>query len=192
MESCYDNRHWKFWKNHQFKFPLWVVSPQWPEARRRVSKTTCFVAMQCILMGCTNVPIYMLCMYSKWIISILSFKSALLSSMAITPVAFALIAINWCHLLWATGPEARFSKVPKTFFFGPKSHFRNCQPLVFWKTDLLTCFQGNKKKNDCQVWWLKSSPFLRYRGNCDTPKWPLKFRDIPEMGPRKRRKCWLT
>lgn len=38
-----------------------------------------------------------------------------------------------------------------------------------WKVNLLTCFKGNKK-NDCQVWWLKSSLFLRCKGNCDTRK----------------------
>ena len=29
----------------------------------------------------------------------------------------------------------------------------------------------------------KSSPFLRYEGNCDTRKWPVKFRDFRETGP---------
>ena len=60
---------------------------------------------------------------------------------------------------------------------------RKANPL-FWKADLLTCFQGNKKLNDCEVWRLKSSPFLRYRENCDTRKWSVKFRDVRETGPR--------
>ena len=55
---------------------------------------------------------------------------------------------------------------------------------LFWKADLLICFQGNKKKNKSEVWRLKSSPFLRYKGNCDTRKWPLKFRDFRETVPR--------
>ena len=47
----------------------------------------------------------------------------------------------------------------------------------------MTFFQGNKKQNDCKVWLLKSSPLLRYRGNCDYRKWPVKFRDLRETGP---------
>ena len=50
-----------------------------------------------------------------------------------------------------------------------------------WKVNLLTCFKGNKKKNDCQVWWLKSSLFLRHKGNCDTRKRAVKFRDFQEL-----------
>ena len=49
---------------------------------------------------------------------------------------------------------------------------------LFWKADLLTWFQRN-----CEVCRLKSSPFLRYKGNCDTRKRPVKFRDFRETGP---------
>ena len=72
-------------------------------------------------------------------------------------------------------------------FLGPKSHLWNCQ------ADFLTWFQGNKKKNKCEVWRLKSSPFLRYKGNCDTRKWPGKFQDFRETGPRTlKTPFWLT
>ena len=30
---------------------------------------------------------------------------------------------------------------------------------------------------------LKFSPFKRYRGNCNTRKWPVKFQDFRETGP---------
>ena len=46
-----------------------------------------------------------------------------------------------------------------------------------------TCFHGNKKKNNCEVWRLKSSPFLKYKGNRETRKWLVKFRDFRETGP---------
>ena len=41
-------------------------------------------------------------------------------------------------------PGARFSKVPKTF----RARKAICEIAnhLFWKADLLTCFQGNKKK----------------------------------------------
>ena len=65
-------------------------------------------------------------------------------------------------------------------FSGPKSHLWNCQPLVL-KADLLTCFQGTKEKINCEVGRIKCSPFLRE--NCDTRKWPVKFRDLRETGP---------
>ena len=70
-------------------------------------------------------------------------------------------------------PGARFSKVPKTF----RARKAICETAnrLFWKADLLTCFQGNKKQNGF-------SPFLRYKGNCDTRKWPVKFRDFRETG----------
>ena len=57
---------------------------------------------------------------------------------------------------------------------------------LFCGADHLTCLQGNKEKNDCEVWRLKSSPFLRYKGNGDTRKWPVKFRDFRETGPWSR------
>ena len=65
-------------------------------------------------------------------------------------------------------PGARFSKVPKTF----RALKAICEIAnrLFWKSDLLTCFQGNKNKNNCEVWRIKCSPFLSYKGNCDTRK----------------------
>ena len=47
------------------------------------------------------------------------------------------------------GPVARFSKVPKTF----RVRKAICETgnRLLWKADLLTCFQGNKKQNDCEV-----------------------------------------
>ena len=66
--------------------------------------------------------------------------------------------------------------------FGPESHLWNCQPFVL--ENLLTCFQGNKKENNCEVWQIKCSQFLSYKGNCDTRKWPVKFRDVWETAPR--------
>ena len=56
---------------------------------------------------------------------------------------------------------------------------------VFWKADLLTCFQSNKKHNDCEVWRLKPSQFLSCKENCDTRKWPVKFWGFRETGPRE-------
>ena len=81
----------------------------------------------------------------------------------------------------SAGTGARFSKVPKTL----RVRKAICETAnrLFCKGDLLTCFQGNKKKNDCEVWRLKSNPFLRYKRNCDTRKWPLKFRDFRETAP---------
>ena len=67
-------------------------------------------------------------------------------------------------------PGNSFSKVPKTF----RARKAICEIVnrLFWKTDPLTCFQGNKNKNNCEVWRIKCSPFLSYKGNCDTRKWP--------------------
>ena len=46
-------------------------------------------------------------------------------------------------------PGARFSKVPKTI----RARKAICEIVnrLFKKADLLTCFQGNKKKNNCEV-----------------------------------------
>ena len=53
------------------------------------------------------------------------------------------------HTRPANCPGARFSKVPQTF----RVRKAICETAnrMFWKADLLTCFQGNKKKNDCEV-----------------------------------------
>ena len=94
-------------------------------------------------------------------------------------------------------PGAHFVKSP--------DNFSGCETAnrLLWKADLLTCFKGNKKKNGCEVWRLKSSPFFRYKGNCVTRKWPVKFRDFRETDPRlprgffsqlplKQRTLWST
>ena len=46
-------------------------------------------------------------------------------------------------------PGARFSKVPKTF----QARKAICETVnrLFWKADVLTFFQGNKKQTDCEV-----------------------------------------
>ena len=46
-------------------------------------------------------------------------------------------------------PGARFSKVPKTF--RDRKAICEIANRLFWKAGLLTCFQGNKKKNNCEV-----------------------------------------
>ena len=40
-----------------------------------------------------------------------------------------------------------------------------------------------KRKMPLKFDVLKSTPFLRYKGNCDTRKWPVKSRDFRETGP---------
>ena len=47
------------------------------------------------------------------------------------------------------GPGAHFSKVPKTFQV--RKAICETANRLFWKANPLTCFQGNKKKNDCEV-----------------------------------------
>ena len=81
---------------------------------------------------------------------------------------------------WDQGPVSRKSRKR----FGPEKPFKKLPNSLFWKADLLTCFQGSKKKIYCEVWRFKSSPFWRNtdRGNCDTWKWPVKFRDFRETG----------
>ena len=85
---------------------------------------------------------------------------------------------------------ACFSKVPK-------SHLWTC---LLRKADLLRCFQGNKKRSDCEVWRLKSSPFLRYRGN---NLWHVKMsskvsglsRNGPQVSNTETQRdtsCWLS
>ena len=78
-------------------------------------------------------------------------------------------------------PGARVSKVAKTF----RARKAICEIAnrLFWKADLLIFFQGNKKKVNCEIWRIKCFPFLSYKGNCDTRKWPVKFRDVREMAP---------
>ena len=58
---------------------------------------------------------------------------------------------------------ARFSKDPKTFR-ARKATYENAIRL-FWKADLLRRLLDNKKQNNCEVRRLKTSRFLRPRGN---------------------------
>ena len=44
---------------------------------------------------------------------------------------------------WLVVPGARFSKVPKTF--PTRKAICEATNRLFWKADLLSCFQGNKK-----------------------------------------------
>ena len=46
-------------------------------------------------------------------------------------------------------PGARFLKFPETF----RARKAICEVAnrLFWKADLLTCFQGTKKKINCEV-----------------------------------------
>ena len=48
-----------------------------------------------------------------------------------------------------SGPGARFSKVLKTL--RARIAISEIGNRLFGKADLLTCFQGNKKKNNCEV-----------------------------------------
>ena len=82
---------------------------------------------------------------------------------------------------------ACFSKVPKTF--RARKAICKITNRLFWKANLLTCFQGNKKKNNCEVWRIKCSLFLSYKGNFYTRKWPVKFRDFWETPPWTRSKA---
>ena len=84
--------------------------------------------------------------------------------------------LNW---LSTWGP---FLESPENLS-GPKSICEIAYRL-FWKADLLTCFQGNKKKINYEVWRIKCSPFLSYKRNRETRKWPVKFRDFRETTPR--------
>jgi len=90
-----------------------------------------------------------------------------------------IVFIHYPIVLWRSG--ARLSKVPKTF----RARKAICETVnrLFWKADLSIWSQGNKKQNGCEVWRLKSSPFLRYKGNCDTPKQPVKFLDFRQTDP---------
>ena len=77
------------------------------------------------------------------------------------------------------GPGATFSKVPRTFR-ARKASFQTVIRL-FWKADLLTCFLRKKSQEDCEVWWLRTSAWRRYKGNCGTRN-TEKFRDFRETG----------
>ena len=77
------------------------------------------------------------------------------------------------------GPVSRKSRKP----FRARKAICEIANCLFWKADLLACFQGTKKKINCEVWRIKCSPFLSYKRNCDTRKWPVKFRDFRETAP---------
>ena len=72
--------------------------------------------------------------------------------------------------------RACFSKVPRTF----QTRKASCQTAIrlFSKANLLTCFQCKKNKEDCEVWWLRTSALQRYKGNCG------KVRNRPEKFPK--------
>ena len=67
-------------------------------------------------------------------------------------------------------------------FSGPKI----CETAnrLFWKADLLTCFRDDKKKMSVKLDDLIINTLRSWvtNGNCDTRKWPVKFRDIRETG----------
>ena len=56
----------------------------------------------------------------------------------------------------------------------PKSQLSNWNPLVFKRWSFLC----KKNQEDCEVWWLRTSALLRYKGNCGTRNRPEKFRDF--------------
>ena len=92
--------------------------------------------------------------------------------------AYSVKLVFLCHMLYPLG--SRFSKVPRTV----RARKASCQTVIrlFWKADLLISF-----KEDCEVWWLRTSALRRYKGNCGTRNRPEKFRDFWETGPRS----WL-
>ena len=79
---------------------------------------------------------------------------------------------------WGSG--ACFSKVPITFRARKAS--RQTAICLAWKANPLTCFWCKKNKEDCEVWWLRTPPLRRYKGNCGTRNRPEKFRNFWETG----------
>ena len=65
------------------------------------------------------------------------------------PTGFEPSATVQCSTNRALGAVARFSKVPVSF--RARKAIYEAGNCLFWKADLLTCFQGNKKKNYCKV-----------------------------------------
>ena len=59
------------------------------------------------------------------------------------------IPAGYKHFSPFIGPRARFSKVPKTFW--ARKAVCETANRLFWKAGLLTCYQGNRKKNKCEV-----------------------------------------
>ena len=51
---------------------------------------------------------------------------------------------------------------------------------LFWRAEHLTCFQGTKRKITVKFDNFISSPFLRCKGNCDTPKMARKVSGLFE------------
>ena len=80
-------------------------------------------------------------------------------------------------------PEARFSKIPKTFF-GAQKAIHKIPTRLFCKDDLFICCKGNKNSNNCKVSCLETPLLWRYKENYVTRNAPEKFRDFRETGPR--------
>ena len=56
-------------------------------------------------------------------------------------------------------PGTCFSRVPKTFW----TRTASCQNAIrlFWKANLLTCFQCERSQKDSEVWWLRTLTLRR-------------------------------
>ena len=75
-----------------------------------------------------------------------------------------------------------FSESPERAFRARKASSQTAIRL-FWKADLLTCFQCKKNQEDCEVWRRRTSALRRYEGNYVTRNRPEKFPDFLETGP---------
>ena len=75
------------------------------------------------------------------------------------------------------------------FLESPEKPFVKLLTAYFGEPIFKRVFKVRKRKIT-GVWRLNSSPFLRYKGNCDTRKWPVKFRDFRETGPRGQNGIW--
>ena len=118
-----------------------------------------------------------------------SITSTIFSPSVTLPTRFNIFRCFYSLLLKTNFSEragSRFSKVPKTFrVSGFKSHLWNCQPPASERRSFNMFSRQQKAK---RLWslttYILSAPFLRYKGNCDTQKWPVKFRDLRDWnGP---------
>ena len=77
-----------------------------------------------------------------------------------------------------TGPWSLFLEILENFSAWKAS----CPSVIclFWNADLLTCFKCKKNQEDCEFWWLRTSAWQKYKGNCGTRSRPDKFRDFRE------------
>ena len=89
---------------------------------------------------------------------------------------------------WATGAWGLFPENPENFS-GPKCRLWTAIRL-FSKADLLTCFLCEKKQEDCEGWWLRTSALRRYKVNCGIQNRPEKFRNFGKQA--LGHKLWLT